>query len=343
MDDRDSGNEQAPASEAERLTALLEQPETPAGDKEQRDRDGGMASAAASATTASESDAAGPAARPATGEEQGNASDPAEGPAIAAPRSWPADMREAFAKLPGDLQKVIASRENERDAAFSRQVREAVERRQAAEAELAQASAERRHYLANLSAMIDGIARQAAGEFADVRNAGDLERMAAQDPQRYLRWQARREALQSALAEQDALQRREQAEQSLRFHHYAGQQRALILEKIPELADPKTRAAMQADMNAYLRSVGFSDQETEAWIDHRYALVIRDAMRFRKQQEAAKAAAEKKVVNLPRVQRPGAGADGRERSAQDRAAMTRIARYGTTDQQAEALARLLEG
>ena len=50
----------------------------------------------------------GPAERPVTGEEDMGEGDPAEGPAIAAPRSWPADMREAFAKLPGDLQQVMA-------------------------------------------------------------------------------------------------------------------------------------------------------------------------------------------------------------------------------------------
>lgn len=336
VDANRAGASEPLGDEAERLTALLEQPEAQADHPNRKTGEEGSANAIRS------DEETGPADRPVTGEEERD-SDPAEGPAIAAPRSWPADMREAFAKLPGDLQQVIATRENERDTAFNRQVREAVERRQAAEAELAAASTERRQYLVNLNAMIEGLARQTAGEFADIRNAGDLERMAAADPQRYLRWQARRDALQSALAEQDAIQRRSRAEQMQRLQGYASQQRALILEKIPELADPKTRSALQAEMNDYLRSVGFSDQETGAWLDHRYALVIRDALRYRKGQQAAKAATEKKVVNLPRLQRPGAGSSGTARSAQDKAAMTRIARFGTTDQQAEALARLLEG
>ena len=344
MDDSETGL-QPTASETERLAALLEQPEATADEDDPKYRSAGTANARALQSPPPEAgEETGPAERPVTGDEELGEGDPAEGPAIAAPRSWPADMRDAFAKLPGDLQAVIANRENERDAAFNRQVREAAERKQAAEAELAAASTERRQYLANLSSLIDGIARQTAGEFADIRTTGDLEQMAAQDPQRYLRWQARREALQAALAEQDALQRRERAEQDHRFRGYAGQQRALLLEKIPELADPKTRRAVQSEMNDYLHSQGFTDEETGAWVDHRYALVIRDALRYRKGQEAAKAAAEKKVVNLPKVQRPGTGSSGRaERSAQERAAMTRIARHGTTDQQAEALARLLEG
>src|ERR1700733_5736304 len=153
MDDNNSGSQAGAGSEMERLTALLEQPEVPDSDNERKLREGGRASAAGSPTPSSQRDeAAGPAERPVPGDENGGEGDPAEGPAIAAPRSWPADMREAFAKLPGDLQQVIATRENERDTAFNRQVREAVERRQAAEAELAHASTERRHYLANLNA-----------------------------------------------------------------------------------------------------------------------------------------------------------------------------------------------
>ena len=145
------------------------------------------------------------------------------------------------------------------------------------------------------------------------------------------------------MAEQDALQKREQAEQRKQFDGYAQGQVKLIYEKIPELADPKTQKAVHAEMNDYLRGVGFTDQETQSWIDHRYAIVIRDAARYRKSQQAAKTAADKKVVNLPKVQKPGSGSPQGERSSQDKAAMTRIARYGTTDQQAEALARLLEG
>jgi hypothetical protein len=331
----------AAANEVERLQALLE---APRDDKEDKDKGGDAATAPALERTPPDEGAGdGPDEVRVTGNEDEGDSDPAE-PAIAAPKSWPADMRDAFVKLPRDLQEVIAARESERDAAFNRQVNEAAEKRKAAEAELTAASSERRQYLANLSALIDGLVQQSAGEFADIRTTGDLERMAAQDPQRYLRWQARRETLQAARGEQARLLEREQAEQAKRVRGFALQQRRLLLEKIPELADRKTAKATQAEMNDYLRGIGFTDQETEQWLDHRYALVIRDAVRYRKGQQAAKSAVEKKVVNLPRVQKPGSGNDAKgEKSAQQKAAVTRIARFGTTDQQAAALDAILRG
>src|SRR5689334_15028704 len=99
MDDDKAAGPRAAGSEAERLTALLEQPEAPApeapnGDPNRRTGEDGRANAAPS------DDETGPADRPVTGEEEARDSDPAEGPVIAAPRSWPADMREAFANLP---------------------------------------------------------------------------------------------------------------------------------------------------------------------------------------------------------------------------------------------------
>src|SRR5690349_12112418 len=105
------------------------------------------------------------------GEDQVTEEDEGDGDpeaVIAAPKSWPAEMRAQFAQLPPDLQRVIADRETERDAAFNRQVNEAADKRRAAEAELQAASTERRHYLAGLSAVIGELANQTASDFADI-------------------------------------------------------------------------------------------------------------------------------------------------------------------------------
>ncbi|HSY85827.1 MAG TPA: hypothetical protein VLA85_04600 [Verrucomicrobiae bacterium] len=262
---------------------------------------------------------------------------------IAPPKSWPSEMRAHFAKLPPDLQRVIADRENERDATFNRQVNEAAEKRRAAEAELQAASTERRQYLASLSAVIGELAKQTAGEFADIRSTADLEKLANDDPGRYLRWQARRDALLAAQAKADALQERERTEMEGRRRDYLAEQRRLLLQKFPEVADPVKARAISAESTSYLRDLGFSDQEIGQVADHRMMLVVRDALAHRKSQKAAKTAAGKKVVGVPRVQKPGGGSDAKaEKGRQDKAAMTRIARYGTTDEQAAALTRLLE-
>jgi hypothetical protein len=292
-------------------------------------------------TESDEDEGDGPGEDQVTEEEDEGEGDPES--VIAAPKSWPAEMREQFAQLPPDLQRVIADRETERDAAFNRQVNEAAEKRRAAEAELQAASTERRQYLAGLSAVIGELANQTASEFAEIRTTADLEKLASEDPARYLRWQARRDAILAAQAEADALAARERREQEQHFKGYLDEQRRLLLDKMPELRDPEKVKAIMTEGTAYLKEIGFTDQEIVNVVDHRMTLVIRDALAYRRGRMAARTAAEKKVVGVPKVQKPGAGSDRKaERSERDKAAMTRIARHGTTDEQAAALTRLLE-
>ena len=324
------------------LEALLTQPTFAETTTDKQDKGGAKAEEPPDQGTESDEDESdGPGEDQVTEEEDEGEGDPES--VIAAPKSWPAEMREQFAQLPPDLQRVIADRETERDAAFNRQVNEAAQKRRAAEAELQAASTERRQYLAGLSAVIGELANQTASEFAEIRTTADLEKLASEDPARYLRWQARREAILAAQAEADALAERERRDQEQHFKGYLDEQRRLLLDKMPELRDPKTVKAIMTEGTAYLKEIGFTDQEIVNVVDHRMTLVIRDALAYRQGRAAARTAAEKKVVGVPKVQKPGAGTDRKaERSERDKAAMTRIARHGTTDEQAAALTRLLE-
>ena len=81
------------------------------------------------------------------------------------------------------------------------------------------------------------------------------------------------------------------------------------------MADPVKARAISAESTAYLRDLGFSDQEIGQVADHRMMLVVRDALAFRKSQKAAKTAAGKKVVGVPRVQKPGGGSDAKADTA----------------------------
>src|SRR5215472_8958044 len=251
-------------------------------------------------------------------------------------------MKAKFAELPRDYQEFILERETQRDTEFNRQVQEAAEKRNAANAELQAATQERRQYLTVISRVIGQLAQQTATEFADITSVADLEKLANDDPVRYLRWQARRDSLLAAQGEQEAALQREQAEQGQRYQSYLGEQRAKLLEKMPELKDPAKAKAISAESTKYLKAIGFDDQEISNVVDHRLMLVVRDALAYHAGRSAGQTAAEKKVVGIPRVTRPGAASERGERNAQDKAAMTSIARHGTTDQIAAAMTRLLE-
>ena len=337
----DGGNETVAA-----LTELLEKPEAGTGSTRSNIRESEGAGAgdgkpAVQPAGGDEPAGAGPADKPVTGGESEGEGDP-ESPVIAAPSSWPAEARDAFAKLPADLQKVIRERDAEQTAAFNRQVNEAAEKRKSADAELLAASQERQQCVQSLAVVVDKLIKQTAGEFVDIRSSDDLERMAAQDPARFIRWQARAQALQAASSEMQAAAERERQEQETRFNGWLGEQRSKLLQAIPELADPAKAKSMVAEQTDYLKSIGFNSQEIGSVLDHRMAVVIRDAALYRKSQAAAKTATAKKIADAPKLARPGGGGERGQDPARA-AAFTSIARHGTSDQQAEALARLIEG
>jgi hypothetical protein len=351
----DGGNETVEA-----LTELLEKPEGNAGslgaegrpsnphggegrpnNRESQDTGAGPGKPDAQPAGGDEPTGDGPADEPVTGRESEGEGDP-DSPVIAAPSSWPAEARDAFAKLPADLQKVIRERDAEQTAAFNRQVNEAAEKRKAADAELLVASQERQQYVQSLAVVVDKLIKQTAGEFADIRSPDDLERMAAQDPARFIRWQARAQALQAAGNEMQVAAERERQEQETRFNGWLGEQRSKLIQAIPELSDPAKAKSLVAEQTDYLKSIGFNTQEIGSVLDHRMAVVIRDAAAHRKSQAAAKTATAKKIADAPKLARPGGGGE-RGRDPARAAAFTSIARHGSSDQQAEALARMIEG
>jgi hypothetical protein len=105
---------------------------------------------------------------------------------------------------------------------------------------------------------------------------------------------------------------------------------ARFRERAPELADTEALAKAARSATEMLKELGFSDGELgEMWNsgrgislrDHRVQLLIRDGVRFREAQAAAKKPQPRAV---PDVQRPGpaparnADADGRVKDLTDR-------------------------
>ena len=84
---------------------------------------------------------------------------------------------------------------------------------------------------------------------------------------------------------------------------------------MPEWRDPEARRNDLTTMDAYLRAEGFNAEELSQVIDHRIYKVARKAMLYDRLQKQ-KPAAAKKVVAVPKVQKPGAKV---EKTASDQA------------------------
>lgn len=263
------------------------------------------AGAAEPESTSQEEDA-GPAEAP--GEIEAN--DEAGEPPIQPPRTWTKAEKEAFATLPREHQQSIVDRESERDSYYQRGLKEAAETKQAAQAERQAAEQARQQYERALPDLLQQFQGQFAAEFQDIKTWDDVRAMRETDPMRFMAWQEAREKGTTLQREAQAAQQRQQQEASQQWQKFIAEQDAAFLEKAPEFRDQKKFAAAQAETRAMFSEYGISSEEVSAWgsgrpiypNDHRWQLIVRDAVRYRSAQKALKAAQPKPV---PPVQRPG--------------------------------------
>lgn len=111
---------------------------------------------------------------------------------------------------------------------------------------------------------------------------------------------------------------RAQEEQKTAHGEWLKAQQAVLLEQWPELGDKDNLPKIERAYSKFMKSRGFSDQEVVGYADHRFRLLVRDAMRWQINQNR-KSVAAKKVKGKPKVVRPGtakpAGQDGADKRA----------------------------
>jgi hypothetical protein len=223
-----------------------------------------------------------------------------ETPAIEPPLSWKADKKELFKQLPPELQAAIAERESEREKFVSRQSKEAVEAKKAAEAERTAIQQERQNALSTLQSIIPALQEQIAGEFKDIKSISDIEKLAREDPARFVVWQAKQQALAQAHQQQQHLAELQGKEVQKAQEEYLNEQSRLLTEKLPEWTDPVKGKALRSEIREYLQETGYKDEELARLVDHRDLIIARKAMLYDKAQAArAKAAPVKQTAPTP--------------------------------------------
>lgn len=264
-------------------------------------------------------DDAGPDEAPGETEE----ADEADAPPIQPPRTWTKAEKEAFALLPREHQQAIVARESERDSYYQRGLKEAADKQRAADAQAKAAEQARQQYEAALPQLFQQFSAQFQNEFQDIKTWDDVSKMQAEDPMRFQAWQVAREKGQALQQQAEQAQQRQQQEATRRWVEYVNAETQAFTEKAPEFANPETAAKAQAQAREVLVEIGFGDDELAAmWEqgqplslrDHRVMLLVRDAMKYRNAQKAAKTAARKPV---PPVQRPGTAPSRGEAQAVD--------------------------
>lgn len=212
---------------------------------------------------------------------------------IDAPHYWPADKKAEFARLPADLQALVAEQEAGRVAAVNKDQQAAVLARKAAEAE-----AQR------LQPFVDKLAQVA--DMAEAQHNRVIPELGMTWEQvDWAQWFQADRATAAAFhaqyeAEQRELQRVQSAKQDAESEarqQFLRAEMSRLPELVPDLAGedgPKRKA----ELGSYLTSVGYSQDEL-ARFGAKDLAVAYDAMRFRQAQANAqvlKATPQKPVV-----------------------------------------------
>lgn len=108
-----------------------------------------------------------------------------------------------------------------------------------------------------------------------------------------------------ALTEAYKLQQEHQEKEATRIKELIKSESQKLLDAIPEWKDATKAKTEKDEIKNYLLAMGFSEQDTGSLIDHRQVKIIRNAMLYEKSSKKA-TLEQKKVVNLPKVLKPGA-------------------------------------
>ncbi len=246
--------------------------------------------------------------------EAPEAIEPAAEPPIEPPRSWTKEAKERWQALPRETQEYLSQREQERDREVRRSQNEAAEQRKVIEAERQTAEKARQQYEAALPALMQTLQDAQAGTFADVRTVDDVTRLAAEDPFRYLQWQAHQQKLTAVQHEMRAAQERQAQEQSSKWTEHVQKEELAFLDTLTD-ADRTKLEDFKKEAPAFLESKGFTQSELAelasgkdrlSIYDRRVQSLILDGLKYQAAQKAnTTAKAQLAAKPVPPVQKPG--------------------------------------
>lgn len=271
-------------------------------------------------------------------EDEGQTEPPATA-TVEPPPSWSAEDKALFATLPPTAQAVIARRESEQQATFTRRTQEIADERKGWEAERTAIATHREQYNQSLQQLM-----LIAVPEAEALSRVDWQTLAAQNPAEYVRLSAQRDALRQRIgavqAEIQRVQRDQIAELEKQRGPFLAEQQQRLMERVPEFADPAKRTQLAGELNTWLQREGFTATEIGQVVDHRLISLAVKAMRADQADAARKTAEAKRANTAPAVQRPGTAAaqdDGAGKVVRDK-----IQRFGRTNSVRDAASLLMD-
>ena len=278
-------------------------------------------------------DAAPPEVEP-SGETEGEI-DPAGEPPIDPPRSWSKKDKEVFGGLPRETQQRLVELDRSRELEIRKGQNEAAEQRKALEAATQAAAKAKQDFETALPQLQHTEIQALMRDFPDIKSDDDLLKLSQTNPQRYLKFDAQLKKVQRITQASNAMQSQKQAEEQKHWEKFTTEEDAKFFAAAPEFSDPTTGPTLQNEALELLRERGFNDDELTKYFhgaekisvrDHRIQLLVRDAVKYRAAQKAAKAVKAKPQTP---VARPGiAPAKGEQRASALQELQTKVAKSG---------------
>jgi hypothetical protein len=219
------------------------------------------------------------------------------------PEGEPAPPEQTYKVKVGGEERDVALSEllagYSRNSDYTQKMQAVSEQRRAAEAEIQQAQQARAQYLERINQATD-VMRSSYGP------EPDWDRLAAEDPARYLLEERKWNRLRGVEQERARVTEEYRAVEGRRLAEHVKAETNLLVEKLPALRDRDTFRGWQGDIRAYGREVGFTDAEMDQAYDHRH-LVILDKSRRYDRLMAAKPPQAQPQQGQPPVLAPGSG------------------------------------
>ncbi len=209
-----------------------------------------------------------------------------------------------------------------RQSDYTRKSQEVAEQRKALEAEKAAIAALRQQEIAQLTEALEWARGKLpqAPEYDPNNQAGYLDAKVKYDAE----MAAYHKAVEAARTRHAELSRQQEEQQRA----LVAEESKRLIEAIPEWKDEAKRKAGNKELGEFLGGLGFGADDLAGITDHRVVVLARKAMLYDRLQ-ASKAEVEKKVVNVPRVMKPGA--TSQSTVSDDTRALQRLAKTGSVD------------
>ena len=255
---------------------------------------------------------------PVTADDNGENEPDSESRAIVPPASWTAEDKALFSSLPPEIQRTVAGREREREAALHQSRREIAEQKKAIEAESTQAKQERQHYAASLQSHGNVLEKSFVAKGYDKLTPDVIANMGQTDPAKAADFAAHIAAINQVRADSANLHQKQQAD----FMQFVRDKQAetheqMVRERPDMFGTPEKAGKTYSEIMTYLTNTYHYPPEKVQVIHDRDTLdIVTKAMLYDRAQ-AARVKAEKASKGAPpKVVK--SGTSGRETSGDER-------------------------